>query len=116
MEGEKETDKYNVVSDGIHGLTRKTLQNGLLEFKNLKINRRGTTDSHQLLILAFFITEETPKNRQYYDVFLSDKVSIYTEGEILLIDKVEGLMSYFQLFEADAFDKPLKPKTDCVES
>lgn len=104
-----------MVSDGIRGLTRKWLLNGQLEFKNLKINRRGDSETHRLLIMAFFIDEETtPRARQYYEIFLSEKINIYIEGEILLIDKVETLMSYFQLFEGDSFDKPLKPKTDKV--
>jgi len=88
---EKELDHFNVVSDGIRGYTRKTLVAGGCEFKNLKINRKGTTLTHRFLLMPFTFDQETPRNRQYYECYLSDEIAIYTEGEIIQIDKLEGL-------------------------
>jgi hypothetical protein len=105
-----------VVSDGIRGFTRKTLVQGGCEFKNLKINRKGDTLTYRFLLLPFTFDSETPHNRQYYDCFVSEEVAVYTEGEIIQVDKLESLEQYFELFDPESFDKPLKPKIEKAET
>jgi hypothetical protein len=85
VEAEKEVDRYNVISEGIRGSTRKTLINGICEFKNLKINRKSDAFTYRLMILPFVIDTDNPRNRSYYDLFVSEEIAIYTEGEIIQI-------------------------------
>lgn len=35
------------------------------------MNRKGDTTTHQIMLLAFLVDEENPKNKLYYDIFVS---------------------------------------------
>jgi hypothetical protein len=72
VETDKEIDRYNVISEGIRGFTKKPLVNGICEFKNLKINRKSDSLTYRLLVLPFMIDTESPRNRSYYDIFMSE--------------------------------------------
>lgn len=62
--------------------------------------------------MAFIIQDEgTSKIRKNYDIFLSEKFIVYTEGEVILIDKADSMISYFQFFYPDVLDKPIRPKS-----
>lgn len=97
---EEEPDRFNVLFDGIRGYTRKIIASGGCEFKNLKINRKGESLLYRFLLLPFLFDQETPRNRRYFDCFLSEEIAVYTEGEIIQIDKLENLEQYFELFDA----------------